>query len=358
MEIDYINGLKTDKIFGMSKYQSEIHSRLENVKLNRIEYPDASKVVKVVGVNKIVEYFAYPLIVKKKVSKENVKHVTRQDLAFLLELMDLKKTIVTCYDIIPIAYYNTRNPIWKLNAKGLKKAEKIITISEFSKTDIIKYIKVPEENIEIIPPAVDYNLYYPNRNRKVLKKYRIEEDEQVVLYVGAEDPRKNVHFLINSFSKLKSKILKVKLLKVGLPNDVGVRGKLLKHIESLNLQKDVIFTGHVPESELAEIYNAVDLFVFPSLYEGFGMPPLEAMACGTPVITSNTSSLPEVVGEAAITVDPYDVDEFAEEMYEVLTNEEFRKEMMKKGLERSKTFTWDNSAKKMLKVYEELCATL
>ena len=351
MEIDYINGLKTEKIFGMSKYQTEIHSRLENIKLNRIEYPDVSKVV---GVNRIVEYFAYPLIVKKKVIQNNVKHVTRQDLAFLLELIDLKKTIVTCYDIIPIAYYNTRNPVWKLNVKGLKKAEKIITISEFSKDDISKYIKYPDEKIEVIPPAVDHNLYYQNRNKKALKKYRIKEDEKVILYVGAEDPRKNIHFLINAFSKLRNRIPQVKLLKVGMPNDIGVRGKLLKHIESLNLQKDVIFTGYVLESELAEIYNAVDLFVFPSLYEGFGMPPLEAMACGTPVITSNTSSLPEVVGDAAITADPYDADRFAEEMYEVLTNEGLRKEMVRKGLERSKIFSWDSSAKKTLKVYKEL----
>ncbi|MGB9940899.1 glycosyltransferase family 4 protein [Methanosarcina sp.] len=351
MEIDYINGLKTDEIFGMSKYQSEIHSRLDNVKLNRIEYPDVSKVT---GVNRVVEYFAYPFIVKKKVIENNVKHVTRQDLAFLLELMDLKKTIVTCHDIIPVAYYNTRNPIWKLNAKGLRKAEKIITVSEFSKKDISKYIKYPEEQIEIIPPAVDHNLYYPNRSKKCLSKYGIGDSEKVILYVGAEEPRKNVQFLVNSFSKLKNRIPQVKLLKVGTPNYIGVREKLLKQIETLNLQKDVIFVGYLSERELAELYNAVDLFVFPSLYEGFGMPPLEAMACGTPVITSNTSSLPEVVGDAAIQADPYNVEKFVEEMYEVLTNEEFKEEMTRKGLKRSKIFSWDNSAKKTLKVYKEL----
>ena len=351
MEIDYINGLKTVEIFGMSKYQSEIHSRLDNVKLNRIEYPDVSKVT---GVNRIVEYFAYPFIVKKKVIKDNVKHVTRQDLAFLLDLVDLKKTIVTCHDIIPIAYYHTRNPIWKFNAKGLKKAEKIITVSEFSKKDISKYIKYPEEKIEIIPPAVDHNLYYQNRNKAVLKKYRIEETEKVVLYVGAEEPRKNIQFLINSLSKLKNRIPQVKLLKVGMPNYIGVREKLLKHIESLNLQKDVIFTGYVSESELAEIYNAVDLFVFPSLYEGFGMPPLEAMACGTPVITSNTSSLPEVVGDAAIVVDPYDANKLVEEMYQLLTDDGLKEEMIRKGLKRSKMFSWDKSARETLRVYKEL----
>jgi len=351
MEIDYINGLKTDEIFGMSKYQSEIHSRLDNVKLNRIEYPDVSKVT---GVNRVVEYFAYPFIVKKKVIENNVKHVTRQDLAFLLELMDLKKTIVTCHDIIPVAYYNTRNPIWKLNAKGLRKAEKIITVSEFSKKDISKYIKYPEEKIEIIPPAVDHHLYYPNRSKECLSKYGICEGEKVILYVGAEEPRKNVQFLINSFSKLKNMIPQVKLLKVGTPNYIGVREKLLKQIEALNLQRDVVFAGYVSESELAEIYNAVDLFVFPSLYEGFGMPPLEAMACGTPVITSNTSSLPEVVGDAAIVVDPYDVKSFTEKMYTLLTDQTLRENIITRGLARSKIFSWEEAARKTRKVYEQV----
>lgn len=351
MEIDYINGLKTDEIFAMSKYQSEIHSRLNNIKLNKIEYPNLSKVA---GVNKAVEYFAYPFIVKKKVNKNNIKHITRQDLAFLLELTDLEKTIVTCHDIIPIAYYKTRSPFWKLNAKGLRKAEKIITVSEFSKQDISKYIKYPEENIEIIAPAVDHRLYFPNRSKKCLSKYGIGNDEKVILYVGAEEPRKNVQFLINSFSKLKNKIPHIKLLKAGTPNYLFVRKKLLEQIKALNLQNDVIFTGYVSETELAEIYNAVDLFVFPSLYEGFGIPPLEAMACGTPVITSNTSSLPEVVGDAAVQADPFNVEKFAEEMYEVLTNEELKEEMIRKGLKRSKMFSWDISAKKTLKVYKEL----
>ena len=280
--------------------------------------------------------------------------MTRQDLAFLLELIDLKKTIVTCHDIIPIAYYHTQNPIWKLNAKGLRKAEKIITVSEFSKKDIIKHIRYPEDKIEIIPPAVNHNLYYQNRNKSILKKYGIKEDEKVILYVGAEEPRKNIQVLINSFDKLKSKISQIKLLKVGTPNYLRVREKLLKQIESLNLQKDVIFAGYVPESELAKIYNAVDLFVFPSLYEGFGIPPLEAMACGTPVITSNSSSLPEVVGDAAIIIDPYDANKFAEEMYEVLTEDGLREEMIRKGLDRSKMFSWEKAARKTREIYEQV----
>jgi glycosyltransferase involved in cell wall biosynthesis len=351
MEIDYINGLKTDKIFAMSKYQNEIHAKLKNVELNRIEYPDVSKIV---GVNKAVELFAYPFIVKQKVIENNVKHITRQDLSFLLALADLEKTIITCHDIIPIAYYNTQNPVWKLNAKGLKKAERIITVSEFSKKDISRYIKYPEEKIEIIPPAVDHNLYYQNRDRSILEKYRIKENENVILYVGAEEPRKNIQLLIDSFRKLKNKIPQVKLLKVGMPNYIGVRKKLLKQIESLGLQQDVIFAGYVSETDLAKIYNAVDLFVFPSLYEGFGMPPLEAMACGTPVITSNTSSLPEVVGNAAIITDPYDTAGLAEKMYALLTDQTLCRSIIKKGLARSKVFSWDEAAKKTLEVYEQV----
>jgi len=351
MEIDYINGLKTDKIFAMSKYQNEIHARLKNVELNQIEYPDVSKVV---GVNKAVELFVYPFIVKQKVIESNIKHITRQDLSFLLELTNLEKTIVTCHDIIPIAYYNTRNPVWKLNAKGLKKAERIITVSEFSKKDISRYIKYPEEKIEIIPPAVDHNLYYQNRDRSILEKYGIKENENVILYVGAEEPRKNIQLLIDSFRKLKNKIPQVKLLKVGMPNYIGVRKKLLKQIESLGLQQDVIFAGYVSETDLAKIYNAVDLFVFPSLYEGFGMPPLEAMACGTPVITSNTSSLPEVVGNAAIITDPYDTEGLAEKMYTLLTDQTLCRSIIKKGLARSKVFSWEEAAKKTLEVYEQV----
>lgn len=174
------------------------------------------------------------------------------------------------------------------------------------------------------------------------------------MYVGAEEPRKNIQVLINSFDKLKSKISQIKLLKVGTPNYLRVREKLLKQIESLNLQKDVIFAGYVPESELAKIYNAVDLFVFPSLYEGFGIPPLEAMACGTPVITSNSSSLPEVVGDAAIIIDPYDANKFAEEMYEVLTEDGLREEMIRKGLDRSKMFSWEKAARKTREIYEQV----
>lgn len=129
--------------------------------------------------------------------------------------------------------------------------------------------------------------------------------------------------------------------------------KFVVHI-SHNLQNDVIFTGYISDGDLPALYNAADLFVYPSLYEGFGLPPLEAMACGCPVITSNTSSLHEVVGDAGIMVDPYDVDRLADAMHKVLSNDGLREDMIKKGLERAEMFSWEKTARETLKVYEEV----
>ena len=122
----------------------------------------------------------------------------------------------------------------------------------------------------------------------------------------------------------------------------------------MGLQNDVIFIGYVPEEELPKWYNASDLLVYPCLYAGFGLPPLEAMACGTPVITSNTSSLPEVVDDAGIMIDPTDVNSMTQNMYEILTNRGLQTDLIKKGLKRAQTFTWDNAADETIEVYDML----
>lgn len=352
MEVDYINGLKTTEIFGMSKYQKEIHKRLENVKFNVIEYTHPN--IKIKGVGAINRYLRYAYIVRKNVKKGNIKHITSQDLAFLLKLIKSEKTIVTCYDLIHWVYDNDRSLPWRLNMAGLKKADRIITISEFSKNEIVKYLGYPEDKIHIVYPAVDHDHYFRKRGREILKRFNISENEKVILYVGSEMPRQNLPFLIKGFSELKKTMPDIKLLKIGNPQWRGSREELLRLINELNLQNDVIFVGYVEEEELPKFYNAADLFVYPCLYTGWSLPCLEAMACGTPVITSNVSVLPEVVGDAGLTVDPYDVDGLAKTMYDVLTNDGLREDMTKKGLKRVKTFTWENAAKETLKVYEEV----
>ena len=233
----------------------------------------------------------------------------------------------------------------------------IITISECTKNELINHLKIDERDIIVIYEAVEHEKYKPMaKDRKILEKYGFPADKKAILYVGSEESRKNLTILIKAFYKLKKKNKDIRLIKVGNPMWNRGREKLLKLIGELNLQNDIIFTGYVPEGDLPRIYNAADLFVFPSLYEGgFGLPILEAMACGCPVITSNIPQLVETVGsDTGIMIDPYDVDGLARAMYEVLTNDGLREDMIKRGLERAKMFSWEKSARKTLEVYEEV----
>jgi len=389
MEIDYINGPKTDSIFGMSRYQAEIHNRMKGVDFNVIEYKSLTKAFELkyksifpvksvtspnqssgkihftnnmfnglINVGKdfsnSIDRYRYSNLVKKNIKEANVKHITYQDLGYLLNSIKLEKSIITCHDLIPWVYDKNRSSFWKNNLNGLKKADRIITVSEFSKREIIKYLNYPKENIHIVYPAVDHKAYKKMDIVNTLNKGNITKNENIILYVGSEEPRQNLDLLISAFKKLKMTLPDVKLLKIGNPHLYGAREKLLKQIDYLGLQKDVIFLDFVEEKELPLRYNSADLMVYPCSYAGFGLPPLEAMACGTPVITSNTTSLPEVVGDAGIMVNPSDINELADNMYEVITNDGLSKDMAKKGLKRAKLFNWDESAQKTLQIYEEM----
>ncbi|WP_048187969.1 glycosyltransferase family 4 protein [Methanobacterium paludis] len=387
MEIDYINGPRTDKIFGVSKYQMEIFRRIEGVGWNIIEYDSLMQILEkkynansksgshsqTTGNRSIYEIKSLKFIedmgkktlktldkhryihtVKNEVKEGNIKHITSQELAYILNSVKLENSIVTCYDLIPWAYDKNRSSIWKENMKGLRLADCIITISEFSKEEIMKYLDYPAERIKIVYPAADHSVYYENRNKEILSKLNISNDQKVVLYVGSEMPRQNVPVLIKAFAELKKKFPDIKLVKIGESQSYRERENILKLIKDLHLHEDVIFAGYVPEEDMPKWYNAADILVYPCAYAGFGLPPLEAMACGTPVITSNTTSLPEVVGDAGIMIDPQDVDLMADKMYEVFTNNSLKEELVKKGLEQSKRFNWEDSAKKTLEIYEEI----
>jgi glycosyltransferase involved in cell wall biosynthesis len=268
-----------------------------------------------------------------------------------------KKNIATVFDLTPIIFPKEHNRKRELITRYilplyLRNTNKIITISQNTKIDIIKYFKIPEEKIKVIHLAANEN-YVPidkYESTKIAKKYGV--NNKFIIYVGTLEPRKNIPNLLKSYNILKNYGINHKLIITGKK---GWKYKeIFETIEKLKLQNDVIFTGYVPDEDLPGLYNAADLFVYPSLYEGFGLPPLEAMQCGTPVITSNTSSLPEVVGDAGIMVDPYDIDGLASKMYEVLTNEDLRNNMSKKGIERAKLFSWKKCAEEHLKVYEEV----
>ncbi|HEC88422.1 MAG TPA: glycosyltransferase family 1 protein [Thermoplasmata archaeon] len=267
------------------------------------------------------------------------------------------KKVVTVHDMILYIFGEIKNIIdfaryRFLMPRVLKTADRIIAVSNNTKRDLISYLGISEEKIEVIYEGVSkqYKPLDKNEVKIFKKKYHLEEP--FILYVGSFLPHKNIPALIKAFYKLKNQYqIKNKLVLCGKKEKLTY---ILKLIKRLNLQKDIIFTRYIPTRELPYLYNAADLFVYPSLYEGFGLPPLEAMACGTPVITSNTSSLPEVVGDAGIMIDPHDVDELTKTIYEVLTDEKLRKELSNKGLKRVKKFSWEKTAKETLKVYEEV----
>jgi glycosyltransferase involved in cell wall biosynthesis len=182
-----------------------------------------------------------------------------------------------------------------------------------------------------------------------LKRHGIETP--YVLYVGSLEPRKNLLRLLEAYSRLRSWSDKWFLVIVGA-RSFRKSSPVVKRVEELGLEASVRFTGYVPEEDLPAIYNGADLFVFPSIYEGFGLPVLEAMACGAPVVTSNTSSLPEVAGDAAVLVDPYNVNAIAVAMHQVLINPALGAELIEKGLIRAAQFSWKRTALETISIYK------
>lgn len=351
MDVDLINGLHYTEIFGRGRVECEMRRRMPSVTFHRIEHSNSFNIP---WIRTFPKFVLYPVRVKRTAGNDHVKHITTQEYGFIRDMIALNRTVITCHDLIPWVLCGDHSRYWKANLSGLKKADMISTVSEFSKSDILKTVGCPPEKVRVIHNAVDHAAFFPKREKTVLRAYGIEDDAEIILYVGSEQKRKNLFRLLHAFQALKEKIPGVKLLKIGRSQAPQERSVLLQCVQSLNLARDVILIDYVAEADLPKFYNAADLFVFPSLYEGFGLPPLEAMACGTPVVASNVTSIPEVVGDAGILVDPYEVGLLADAMYDVLRDESLRTELIQKGLQRSKRFNWDRSAAALFQLYQEL----
>lgn len=270
------------------------------------------------------------------------------------------KKITIIHDMAYKAYPDTvrkrtRNLLNISLQKSCKRADKIITVSEFSKQEIIKYLGVEEDKIVVMPNGVDFSLYHPNYCYKdiikVKGKYKIDTD--YFLYLGTLEPRKNIERLIHAYSQLKSELPDVPKLVIA-----GKKGwmyeSIFETVKSLKMEKNVIFVGYVEEKDAPILIKGAEIFLFPSIYEGFGMPPIEAMACGTPVVVSNVSSLPEVVGDSGILVDPLSIESIKEGMKKLFLDEKLREEMSYKGIQRVKLFTWDRAVEILQDVFCKL----
>jgi len=245
-----------------------------------------------------------------------------------------------------ISFYKTRSMV--------RRATRVIAVSHNTAKDIQEYYDIPSGKIAVIYNGVT-NDFYLSKNVQLLKeirnKYGIKRDG-FLLAVGGSDPRKNLVSLIKAYHLVDNIRSSHNLVLTG---GMDKWASVIYHaIDTLGLKNDIVITGYVPVEDLRVLYSWTALFVYPSLYEGFGFPPLEAMACGAPVITSNRASLPEVVGDAAIMIDPLNIEKLAAMIRMVLADERKQQEMRTKGFERVKCFSWEETARKTLKVYREI----
>lgn len=268
------------------------------------------------------------------------------------------KVVVTCHDLIsvffpenlPLAsrlFYSRWMPY------SYRAADLIIASSEHTKKDIISFLKIPERKIRVVHLAVSSD-FQPVKSRAKLKKIQEKylTGEKYFLDVGTLEPRKNLPFLVRAFALAS---------REGIEENLVITGKkgwyyedLFSLVDKLNLKEKVIFTGYADEKDLPGLYSGATALVFPSLYEGFGLPPLEAMACGTPVVSSSTSSLPEVVGNAGILLPPKDERLWANNMLNIIRDRGLTKTLADLGLRQARKFTWEETARKTIEVYKEV----
>jgi glycosyltransferase involved in cell wall biosynthesis len=239
-------------------------------------------------------------------------------------------------------------------AMAAKRATRILTVSESSKRDILRFVDIPADKIDVIYNAYDERFGIEPLEEDVVRvAERYQLRDEFVLYAGNVKPHKNLTRLIEAFHIVRKRGLDhLKLILIG--DQISRYAELRRAVHRHQLHKYVRFFGYVPEETLAVMYRLAGVFVFPSLYEGFGLPPLEAMASGTPVVTSSVSSLPEVAGDAALLVDPYDPTAIADGIYKVLTDETVRRSMRQKGVARAQQFSWEDSVRRVRRIYDQV----
>ncbi len=266
--------------------------------------------------------------------------LTVHDLAFLLrpECADAK----------------LRDYLEKTVPRSVARADFILADSLNTQDDLICLLGVRPSKVEVVPGGVEER-FAPVTDPEALRsmRRRVSRGDPFILSVGMIEPRKNLVRLIEAFEKLKARL--------GLPHKLVLAGKkgwlsepIYRRAQESPIASEILFSGFVPDADLPALYSAADLFAFPSLYEGFGLPPLEAMACGTPVVVSDSSSLPEVVGDAALSVQADSTEELSQAMGLPFEDPDLRKRMISAGIRQAKKFSWRTSAEKMLAVYRRL----
>jgi glycosyltransferase involved in cell wall biosynthesis len=342
-EISFNYGFYSKELFGFQKEPAIIEQKFKQLKSFIDRFPLLKKIMR----------FFYSAIAKL--------HSDSFELYFQPNFIPSKnikarKIICTVHDfsfrLQPDWHPKERLEYFKDNFDLIKKADYIITGSNFTKQEIIDYMQIPQDKISVIYHGVNHELYKPYPQDELQEtKAKFDLPKKFLLFVGSIEPRKNLLSLLMAYSLLSREE------KDDLPLIlVGFKGwenkEIMQEIEKN--QEYIRYLGYITDTELAHIYNLATIFIYPSLYEGFGLPPLEAMACGTPVIVSNVASLPEVCGDAALYIEPMDLQDIKDKILTLLGDEKLREELSKKSKAQAALFSWESSALEHFSVFEKI----
>lgn len=264
--------------------------------------------------------------------------------------------VITVHDLNFEVSPQTIHPVRRaylqlLTRRSVRQAKRVIAISEATASDLTRLYSVPEEKIAVIPYGLDA-LFTPDRARALepMVRERYALPERFLLFVGTLEPRKNLPRLLEAFALAHQQTALPPLVLAGAPGWQHQRIRTLA--QQLGIEREVRFAGYIPREHLPGVYAAATALLYPSLYEGFGLPPLEAMGCGTPVLASSTSALPEVVGDGGLLVDPQDVNQMAEGIARLVQDEALRCQLVERGKQRARRFRWEEAAQRTLQVLE------
>jgi len=341
MKVLHWNLSKPGSISGIGKYEEELYRNLVNI-IKREECElEISRVFR--SKNKITGSTVLSWLFTYRCNKADIVHATAQVIAPVVFIRRPKRLIVTVHDLAPMRYPFEIRDIsekiqWIFTPKALKKIDEIIAISEFTKRELLSLLKIPEERIHVIYQGVDHSTYHPMEKDECRRYFNLDPNKKYVLYVASNLHHKRIDLakmVIEEVRKYRDDVI---LIKAGYSEKLDGKG--------------VINMGWVDERDMPKLYNCADVYLHTSEYEGFGLPVLEAMACGIPIVAPNRASLPEVIGNAGILVDLDEdcVQEFAESILKILDRD---KRIDKKALERSMAFSWEKTARETLEVYNK-----
>jgi len=348
--VDYVVGPTKGSVYGIKRYQDEIHSRLKSVHLKRYEYAVSQN-----RLISVLQRVLFSLNVFIRARGKNLKHFTTQYMAYLALLPGMENSVVTVYDTIFLERQKELPFLSRIFLApciaGIKKARKVITISNFSAKQIHRLIGVSEDKIVVIRPGIDLGFFRPEKPNPT----RFElSGSPIILYLGSEDPRQNVDNILRAIAALKERYPSIIFAKAGKPQYKGGRERLVSLVEKFGLQKNVRFLDYIPNEDLRLLYSSADVFVYPCSSAGWGLPPIEAMACGLPVVTSNKQSLPEAVGDSAIKINPERAEEISKAIDSIVANPKLAKKLSIRGRKHVRRFSWESASRKTDATYRSL----